>query len=323
MAANHTTVYKKNSDYDQEKISRAIENYKFAKEIGDMEFAKAQMDYVTRKLEKLIYRILWTKYPHLMRNKETQNEIMQDMWVCIISKLDQYDPEKASPTTFAALWIKHVVSKYSSLKFMHTTQHYAEKIRRIDNAVSYCLAHDIPATTENIAYVAQMSEKMVEKMQEYKESLPSVSYEALSEAGIEEKSMMPSPEKEAIRMDLSRKVNGFITENFNEYEVAVMRFLINPLDDRKDKASYKEIAERLNAENIFKPGRTTPNNIPSVKETIEHITMVFASDETIADYVPKMRKPRSSQSMVTGSKKEIEKMVDDFEEAVIHSAGEA
>ncbi len=257
--------FKRNDNYSAEEINKYIKVHKIAKRTNNKELMKIEMDHIYRYLYKFIWKFLWTSYPTLMRNSYHREELVQEVWVKIAEEIDNYDPGKASITTFLKPWIKHVVSDYCSRNFKKTTPYYSSAMSKVTAAVNYFNTNGETPTLERIVRMTGLPETTILEAMDQLVRKDTVSYDSLAEVGYEQQSHIRGPEEQALKNDRTAMVNKYLTELLTPFELEVVQCLLEPADTSKDKASYREIAKRLGS------------NIPYIKQTVSHITAKLKS----------------------------------------------
>ena len=78
-------VYKKNTAYDQEEITKLVKIYHMALAAGDDAIVQDAFTQIHNFIEKFVYNTLWSNYRTLMQNRYHREDIIQDVWVKIFS----------------------------------------------------------------------------------------------------------------------------------------------------------------------------------------------------------------------------------------------
>ena len=95
-------VYTKNEKYGQDEINKLVKIYHMAQKAGDEVTVQDAYTKLYYHIEKYVYKTLWDNYGTLMRNNHHRDDIIQDVWVKILTELKNYDPDKGAITTFIA-----------------------------------------------------------------------------------------------------------------------------------------------------------------------------------------------------------------------------
>lgn len=268
-------VYKKNENYNKEHLKKIINTYRIAKKNGMTDLQERQAELIYDYIKRYVEKYLWEHYSTLMHNPQHKDDIIQDVWVKIFEKLDTYDPDKGSLTTFAKPWIKHVVSNYYSNTMCQTTTYYGNALSKVRGAVNMCTQRGIVPTEALIEQITNLPDSTIAHCLRLLEN-NKVSYnDALEEDVVE---YIPSPEETSIRNDFTEKFNEFLSQNLTEQELEVIKHLVNPLDSRKDRASYREIAAE------------THMNMPQVKDLVSSVAQKMKNSSILKTYYPELYK---------------------------------
>lgn len=95
-------------------------------------------------------------------------EYRDDMMSCgklgIMEALKKYDPEKAKPSTFFTIYIKHEIYDFITRYVMKTTPYYASEIKAVKKAMTdFETVHGKEATIMDISYMTGISTKIVQR----------------------------------------------------------------------------------------------------------------------------------------------------------------
>ena len=261
--------FKKNDNYSSRVIEKHIRVHKLAKETNNKELMKIATENIYGFLYKFIWKILWSSYPTLMRNPYHKEELVQEVWLKILEEIDNYDSQKASITTFLKPWIKHVVSDYCSKNFRKTTPYYSSAMSKVSAAINYYESKGEAPALDKIVQMTCLPETTVLEALDQLIRKDTVSYDALAEVGYEQQSHIRGPEEQMLRNDRTARVNRYIMELLTPFELEVVQCLLSPEATSKEKASYREIAEKLDS------------NIPFIKQTVSHITAKLKNQELL------------------------------------------
>ena len=155
-------VYTKNEKYGQDEINKLVKIYHMAQKAGDEVTVQDAYTKLYYHIEKYVYKTLWDNYGTLMRNSHHRDDIIQDVWVKILTELKNYDPDKGAITTFIAPWIRHVVSDYASKNFRKTSVYYANAMKQINGAQNYCKQYGLnPDDIETLITLTGLSEATI------------------------------------------------------------------------------------------------------------------------------------------------------------------
>ena len=268
--------YSKNERYSQEEINKLVKIYHMADAVGDKETVKDAYSKICEYIEKYVYKTLWDNYKTLMQNSSHREDIIQDVWVKILSELKNYDPDKGAITTFIAPWIKHVVADYSSKNFRKTSVYYANAMKQINGAQNYCKQYGLnPDDVETIMRLTGLSEATVKNTLDLMSKKDSVSYEALIDAGADYMTTIKGPEESVIESESERNLKELLDDVLTDEEMELLRLLLNPENSNKKHSSYREIAEQI-------PG----SNIPKIKRKISRITTKLKNNQRFGQLYP-------------------------------------
>ena len=270
------TVYSKNDKYDQEEIKKLIKVYHMALEAEDNETVQDAFNKIYYFIEKYVYKTLWDNYRTLMQNQYHREDIIQEVWMKIFSELKNYDPDKASLTTFITPWIKHVVSDYASKNFRKTSVYYANAMKKINGAQNYCKQYGLNADDiETIMNLTGLSEATVKNTLDLMSKKDNVSYEALIDAGADYTASIKGPEESFIEAESEKNLAELLNDVLTEEEKTLLFLLLNPDNDNKTHSSYRELAEQI-------PG----SNIPKIKRKISMITTKLKNNKRFEQLYP-------------------------------------
>lgn len=273
---DNENVYKKNTAYDQEEITKLVKIYHMALAAGDDAIVQDAFTQIHNFIEKFVYNTLWSNYRTLMQNRYHREDIIQDVWVKIFSELKNYDPDKGAITTFIAPWIKHVVSDYASKNFRKTSVYYANAMKKINGAQNYCKQYGLKDDDiETIMSLTGLSEATVKNTLDLMAKKDSVSYEALIDAGADYMTGIKGPEESVIEAESEKNLNNLLRDVLTDEELELLELLLNPENSNKKHSSYREIAEKI-------PG----SNIPKIKRKISRITTKLKNNKRFAQMYP-------------------------------------
>lgn len=276
QAENKEVVYAKNENYKQDEITKLVKIYHMAQKAGDEKTVQDAYTKLYYHIEKYVYKTLWKDYGTLMKNSHHREDIIQDVWVKILSELKNYDPDKGAITTFIAPWIRHVVSDYSSKNFRKTSVYYASAMKQINGAQNYCKQYGLnPDDIETLITLTGLSEATIKNTLDLMSKKDSVSYEALIDAGADYMTTIKGPEESVIESESERNLKELLDDVLTDEELELLRLLLNPENTNKKHSSYREIAEQI-------PG----SNIPKIKRKISRITTKLKNNKRFAELYP-------------------------------------
>lgn len=269
-------VYTKNEKYGQDEINKLVKIYHMAQKAGDEVTVQDAYTKLYYHIEKYVYKTLWDNYGTLMRNNHHRDDIIQDVWVKILTELKNYDPDKGAITTFIAPWIRHVVSDYASKNFRKTSVYYANAMKQINGAQNYCKQYGLnPDDIETLITLTGLSEATIKNTLDIMSKKDSVSYEALIDAGADYVTTIKGPEESVIESESERNLKEVLDDVLTDEELELLQLLLNPENVNKKHSSYREIAEQV-------PG----SNIPKIKRKISRITTKLKNNKRFAELYP-------------------------------------
>ena len=246
-------VYTKNEKYGQDEINKLVKIYHMAQKAGDEVTVQDAYTKLYYHIEKYVYKTLWDNYGTLMRNNHHRDDIIQDVWVKILTELKNYDPDKGAITTFIAPWIRHVVSDYASKNFRKTSVYYANAMKQINGAQNYCKQYGLnPDDIETLITLTGLSEATIKNTLDIMSKKDSVSYEALIDAGADYVTTIKGPEESVIESESERNLKEVLDDVLTDEELELLQLLLNPENANKKHSSYREIAEQIPGSNIPK-----------------------------------------------------------------------
>lgn len=140
----------RNNDYDPKKLEEAVVERRIAKENNDLKKQKEAELVIYQYLERYIRAELSYKYKKLI-DKQDQEEIINEIWVRILDRIDGYQSAKGTGTTYIVRDIRHVVSDYVNWKYYSTNQYYGKILRQIEEINSECEIQGIPLTPQIVS----------------------------------------------------------------------------------------------------------------------------------------------------------------------------
>lgn len=236
--------YKKNPN--SEIIKRACDIFVLAKKQKNKELMQIQANKLYQEFGPYIYYVLWESYPTLMRNPDHREDLSQEVWACVMRVIPDYDPNKGSITTFLQRWIKNAVTTYYSENIGNTSTYYSDKMRLIKQAQNMCSSHGIEPSIEILQSLTNIPESTIRKTLKHIHANSALSYDSLTEIGLDQKSKELSPENLAIKNDMTKAFNDYLQETLTERELQAVIHLVNPNNSNKKRASYREIARKMN-----------------------------------------------------------------------------
>ena len=221
-----------------------------------------------------VYSVMWETYPTLMKNPFHREDIVHEIWCVVFDEIENFDCDKGSLTTFMLPWIRHVVTEYCSHNFHKTTPYYSDGIRKVSAALNLCHEKGITANVETIQKLTNLRIPTIKKCIDQLAKKDTVSYEVLSESGFEQSSSLYSPESIFFRNEETKSFNDILEESLTEEELEVMILLLQPDNSSRLKASYREIAKKLNS------------NVPHIKDCISSATMKLKNNKDLLRRYP-------------------------------------
>lgn len=268
--------YKKNENYDQNKLKKIFDVYRIAKVMNNEELMKLQRTAIYDYIKNYVYRVMWDSYPLLMSNSKYRDDLIQDVWVKIFEEIDKYDYNKGSITTFLLPWIKHAVSEFYSSRFRNTSVYYANAITKVTGAINFCNANGIAPNIEVLSNITNIPETTVAQALDQLLKKDYVSYDVLAENSFEQPSVQMGPEAQAIANGVTEEFNKIIQKVLTEEELTCVQCLLNPDNPTKQKASYREIAAQMDC------------SIPYAKGLISKVTAKLRYDPELNRFFPEL-----------------------------------
>lgn len=277
MSEENTPVTSnKNEKYKHEDITKLIKIYHMAIEAGDERITQDAFTKIYNHINKYVCKTLWDNYGTLMKNPNHREDIMQEVWLKIFNELKNYNPDKGAITTFIAPWIKHVIAEYASKNFRKTSVYYANAMTKINGAQNYCRQYGLnPDDMELIINLTGLSETTIKNTLDLMAKKDNISYEALIDAGADYVANIKGPEDALLEIEAENNLYDILNEVLDDEERSLIIMLLNPENDNKKHASYREIADRL-------PG----SNIPQIKRKISRITTKLKNNKRFMQAYP-------------------------------------
>ena len=266
--------YKKNENYDQEVLKQIMRTYRIARKYGNEILKKEMLEKLYFFGRSYVYSVMWETYPTLMKNPFHREDIVHEIWCVVFDEIENFDCDKGSLTTFMLPWIRHVVTEYCSHNFHKTTPYYSDGIRTVSAALNLCHEKGITANVETIQKLTNLRIPTIKKCIDQLAKKDTVSYEVLSESGFEQSSSLYSPESIFFRNEETKSFNDILEESLTEEELEVMILLLQPDNSSRLKASYREIAKKLNS------------NVPHIKDCISSATMKLKNNKDLLRRYP-------------------------------------
>lgn len=266
--------YKKNENYDQEVLKQIMRTYRIARKYGNEILKKEMLEKLYFFGRSYVYSVMWETYPTLMKNPFHREDIVHEIWCVVFDEIENFDCDKGSLTTFMLPWIRHVVTEYCSHNFHKTTPYYSDGIRKVSAALNLCHEKGITANVETIQKLTNLRIPTIKKCIDQLAKKDTVSYEVLSESGFEQSSSLYSPESIFFRNEETKSFNDILEESLTEEELEVMILLLQPDNSSRLKASYREIAKKLNS------------NVPHIKDCISSATMKLKNNKDLLRRYP-------------------------------------
>ncbi len=190
----------------------------------------------------------------LIRNFHTYCKMdFQDMMQCgmlgILEGLKTYNPDRTMPTTFFKPYIKSEISTYITEYKNHTTTHYAAILSKLNKAITYFEANNIPWDNVRLAEYCNIPLISVDKALKSKEAAISVNYQDSVKNFSEDDGLATithtettNPEKhcmlDAEKQEIARVINETLTDS--EKFVILARYGFNG-----NQQSHSQIAKAL------------------------------------------------------------------------------
>lgn len=270
----------KNEQYSQDKINKLIGDYHMALDKGDTQALKETTAKIVKFIERYVYKTLWETCSAVMQNPMYCEDLKQEVWVHILKELKNYDPEKGALTTFVKYWIRHVVAKFFSKNFHNTSTYYAAAIQKITIAKNYCRQAGLDANDIDIL-VRQtgLAETTIKHALAQMEQQNKTSYEALVDTGLDCAADFQSPESSLMEAEFTQEFMDICEEILTKDEWEFFFLLVNPGENGKTHASYREMQS-------YYPG----SNIPKIKKRASRILTKLYSSDRISKLIPQLKR---------------------------------
>lgn len=266
--------FKKNKKYDQNEVIKLMNVYHMALDAEDHEIVQETLTRLYLFIEKYVYKTLWENYGTLMKNPTHRDDLKQDVWSRIFQELPNYDPHQYALTTFVMMWIRHVVSDYTSKNLSKSTVYFAQNMQKINGAQNYCKANGLDANSmDSLTRLSGLTPTTVKHTLDLMVKKDSVSYEVLVDAGTEYSVDLKGPEEAVMESAAEQELIELCEEILNKRELTLFRMLVHPADGKKH-ASYRDMTSKI-------PG----SNIPQLKKEVSRlITKITSNKKFIRNY---------------------------------------
>lgn len=255
--------YKKNKNYEQEKMQKLITVYHNALELEDKTAVHNAFTEIYYFVEKYVYQTLWHRYKTLMSNPQHREEIIQNVWLKLFDEIKYYNPDKGAITTFISPWISHVVSEYASKSFKKSSVYYANAMDKIIGAQDYCTQHGLNVNDiKLLEKMTGLSKHTIKNSLDLIAKKDTVSYESLSNTSSNTK----SPDDLLLEIESEKNFKKLVNDILNEEELKILELYLTPDNPGKRHTSYQAIADNFPDKNAQKIRR----KIIKIKKKLEN-----------------------------------------------------
>lgn len=270
----------KNEQYSQDEVNKLMETYHAALDSGDQQTLQETTGQIVRFIEKYVYKTLWETCPTIMQNPMYSEDLKQEVWAHILKELKKYNPEKGALTTFVKYCIRHAVADFSSRNFHNTSTYYAAAMQKVASAKNFCRQAGLDANDMDVL-VRQtgLTETTIKHVLAQMEQQDKTSYEALVDTGIDYAANIKSPESSLMEAEFTQEFMDVCEEVLTKDEWEFFFLLVNPGEDGKTHASYRELQACY-------PG----SNIPMIKKKASRILAKLSSSDRIVRLIPQLKK---------------------------------
>ena len=262
--------FEKNQKYDTQLIGKIVDTCKFAKKQGDHILMQRQANLIYEFTKKYVLNVLWENYNNILKNPQHHDDLIQSVWLKIFKEIEHYDAHKASITVFLLPWIKHAVTDYCSEHFQKTSVYYANGMQKVQGCINWCRLQGIEPKVSTISELSGISEITVNACMDILHHKNTAAVDSIYETEILD-NKSKTPEEQAIYNENTRILNEMLENNLSDFEIQVLRILVNPHANRngnaKKNASYREIVLRLKKEEGIK------TTIATIKNTVSDIVV--------------------------------------------------
>lgn len=115
---------------------------------GNTELRKQAVEYFVNGHLGYIGGIIKKRYRSFMENH--YHDMLQCGVMGIVLSLEKFDPKRTRLTTFAYTYVIHELTLYISENIYMTSPHYADNLKKVNNAITFFENHDMAYTSEDI-----------------------------------------------------------------------------------------------------------------------------------------------------------------------------
>ena len=165
-------------------------------------------------------------------------DIEQELAMVFFEKLPEYDPLKATPTTYYVRHFRHVISTYIRKYKSKLTQYDSNNARRVNYYINEYEKRGISWTYDMIAEKSGLSPKVVKSTIYYSKNARTANIEEAYQL----ESSLPTPERSFEEKENDRILAERLLENTTEEELQLIILRTN--DSGHKEMSYEKIAAR-------------------------------------------------------------------------------
>lgn len=191
------------------------------------------------------------------------SDIEQGMAMIFFKNLHNYNPLKATPSTFFTPYFKQVISEYIRGYKKNLTQHDAANARKVNQVIHEYEKQNIRWTIDMVASKTKLSAKVVRNTLYYSRNSKTANIDDVEYL----QSKIPTPEEALELKEMQNILSDAITRVATEEEAELLFRRINP-DGQKEKP-YDQIAKE------------TGKSIKKVKNMINSLTCRLNQDDAL------------------------------------------
>lgn len=174
-----------------------------------------------------------------IRKRDVADEIMQSMAEMFFEKLPEYNPYRATPTTYFSCYFRQVISEYMFENIYHLSQHHVRNVLKVYKVICKLESEGINWTEQMLAEITQLSEKVLKEALIYIFNFSQIDVDECFylDSGI------PTPEEICVRNETNQLIRQAIEDDLTEIENRIFWMRIN--EEAKRELPYYRIAEKL------------------------------------------------------------------------------
>ena len=227
------------------KLEEAVVQRRTAKENNDLKKLKEAELVICQYLEKYIKTELSYKYQKLI-DKQDQEEMINEIWIRILERIDGYQSAKGTGTTYVVRDIRHVISDYINWKYYSANQYYGKILRQIAEINSECETQGIPLTPRLVSRKLGVREN---KAKEYIQMFArqTIPYDTVDGYIYSLDSSCESAEEKLLRQESEEEVQQILRKYLSEEDAEFFYEYMRDAPENKLKY-FREKGTELNIE---------------------------------------------------------------------------